>query len=112
MKIITILASLAIATSCFADNSTAFKIVKFLDTPIFATPIDSSLNEKEMRSELERRRIVLDKAEHQMADLLEKEMTEEELRKTLEFLSSTAGNKFFLTINGKKSLDIINDSME
>jgi hypothetical protein len=86
MKIITILASLAIATSCFADNSTAFKIVKFLDTPIFATPIDSSLNEKEM--------------------------TEEELRKTLEFLSSTAGKKFFLTINGKKSLDIINDSME
>ena len=112
MKILAILASLVIATTCLADSSTAFKIVKILDTPIFATPIDSSLSDEEMKSELERRRVVQDKAEHEMADLLEKEMTEEELQKTLDFLSSKAGKKFLSTINGKTSLDITNESTE
>lgn len=112
MKFFILLASIAIATSCFADSSTAFKIVKILDTPIFATPIDSSLSDEEMKSELERRRIIQDKVEHEMAELLEKEMTEEELQKTLDFLRSKAGKKFFSTINGKPSLDIINESTE
>lgn len=106
-KLISLLLSLSLAVACFAESSTAFKIVKILNTLIFLQ-LDTSLSEKEMKAELERRRIAQDKAEHAMAAELEKAMTAEELEQTLEFLTSAAGRKFTATINGKPILDEVN----
>jgi len=107
-KPILILFSLSLAAVCFAENSTAFKIVKILNTPIFHTAPGTSLSDKEMKAELERRRVAQDKAEHAMSAELEKAMSVEELEQTLEFLTSPAGRKFVATMNGKPVLDEIN----
>jgi hypothetical protein len=107
-KIIPILCAIIFTTVCFADTSTAFKISKILNAPLFKVPLDTSLSEKEMLADLERRRITLDKMEHVMAEHLEKEMSKEELEETLDFLTSPTGKKFFATVNGKAAMDKIN----
>jgi hypothetical protein len=107
-KITSIFFAITFTTACFAHSSTAYKISKILNAPIFKMPTDSSLSEKEMLAELERRRITLDRMEHVMTEQLEKEMTDEELEETLAFLTSPTGKKFFATINGQESLDKIN----
>ncbi|MGZ0707303.1 DUF2059 domain-containing protein [Coraliomargarita sp. W4R53] len=107
-KILPFLLTLIFTTVCFADSNTAYKIAKILNAPLFKMPSDTSLSEKEMLAELERRRVALDKMEHVMAEQLEKEMSTEELKETLDFLTSPTGKKFFATINGKAVMDKIN----
>jgi hypothetical protein len=111
-KILPILLALIFATACFADSSAAFKIAKILNAPLFSMQMDTSLSEREMLTDLEQRRIALDKMEHAMAEQLEKEMSAEELKETLDFLTSPTGTKFFSTVNGKPVLDMIKQATD
>ena len=100
--ITTLLFAVLLTAGIHAEQSDADRIIEILNIPLIPEIQDNSLSKSKLEEKQKKRREAIAAASKMMAANLEKEMSSEELKTTLQFLESPAGKKFYGTINGQE----------